>query len=277
MADQPEKPPEKPGMPWLLIGGVLAAAWWWEKKFRGKSVGEAAMSLLSDDEADDSEDEDEDESPVDDVDWTDAPVGKGRKGKQLSDIAGPITDLYVQPIKLAAKGYCDDAVSTLERAARQGDQIAERKKPVVRRALRRAALIVTEKCPKEVAEAAAPTEWEEGVAAEVEKLDVRLPTSGRSHVFTRDEIKLPGPKGARSFSPTRGTKVVRTRGEGGRFRRKIRTSYKRRESYVPASETTLEYRRKGANEWRVLDLHTGAETRKKVPTGKPRGRPKKLV
>lgn len=273
-APPPVEPPVAPKPPWLLVGGILLAAWWWEKKFKGKSVsGAIADTLLGDD--DDDEDSDDEEQDVADVDWTDEPVGKGRTKRRgrpaLSDVGGPVTDVYIQPIKLATTGNCDEAVALLDQQSRKAANWGPSKKQVVRRALRRAATLVTEKCPKQVyslieASAEREQEWQDEVDSEVQRADtLRRPEASIEwqNRPRRRDVMLPGPKGARSFDPRKGTVVRRDRGEGGRFKRKTGTQ-------------NLEYRRKGPNKWRVLDLHTGAQSEKTVPTGKPRGRPKKL-
>lgn len=246
-------PPAAPQFPWLLLGGTLLAAWWWEKKYRKK--GESTAGL----------DEDEEEADAVDVEWTDQPIPRKSKKRlsALADLGGPVSDTYIQPIKLAANGHCDEAVKLLEKQSRAGDNVhGEKKKLVVRRALRRASVAVTEGCPKEVAELANASA---DLLEEIESVtSVRLPTTGRVFVPTRDDLLLPTRGGAKSFDPRTGIPVPRTRGEAGRLKR--RTGGK-----------TLEYRRKGDAAWRVIDEETGEETERRVPTGKPRGRPKKLV
>jgi len=247
-APQPLPAADAPQIPWLLVGGVALAAWLWEKFSKKKTKLEA----LDDEEEEEGEDEEEDEDSSSSVGWTDERIGKGRK-RRMGDLRGPISDTYIQPARLARDGNCDEAVSLLDRQARASEgAYGPRKSPIVRRALKRSALVVTEKCPKEVSELVGATEElrEEAEA----KTGLRLPTTGRAFVHREQEYQ---------FDPQRGIDVHRTRGEAGRFRRRTKGA-------------KLEYRKKGASAYRVINLDTGEEHEQKVSTGRPRGRPRKL-
>lgn len=235
-------------MPWLLLAGVAGAAWWWERSYRGKGEkGGGGSKKLGRHQEEDDDEEYEDE--VQEIDWTDEPIKKSRRRRaaQLADISGPISDTYIQPVKLAAKGECEEAVRLLDRQSRASEgAYGPRKTPVVRRALRRSAVAVTEKCPKEVSALLGSSE---ALREELEP-DVALvqPSTARAFVHPRESALVP-----------------RTRGEAGRFKKRTQGG------------DSLEYRKKGDTAWRVKNLKTGEETEKKMPTGKPRGRPKKLL
>lgn len=256
--------PEQPQVPWVLVGGVLLAAWLWEKHFKKeKSLGE--------DEDDEDEEDDSDDEEASDVGFTDEPIKKGRKRRStagmddVADVDGPITHTYIQPIKLATNGRCKAAVDLLDKLSKADVHVHSPKRMVVRRALRRAASVVTDKCKKQVLDLIdARREWDESIEEDIERVDIQLPSTGRRFVPTREDVMVPGPKGARSFDPRHGLDVPRTRGEGKRHKRKTEEGKE------------LEYRPEGERGWRVLDLHTGTVTSRKIPTGRPRGRPKKL-
>lgn len=258
-----------PSIPWALVGGVLFAAWLWEKHAE-KTKGVAGHDEDDEESEDEDEGDEENEDEVSDVEFTDEPIKKGRKRhstgglNDVSDVAGPITDTYVQPIKLAAKGRCKEAVDLLDKQSRSNFE-RNRKPTVVRAALRRSAKIVTEKCKKQVLDLVeARAAWDKEIEEEVERVGIQLPSTGRRFAPSREDVMVPGPRGARSFDPREALPVRRTRGEAGRFKRRAKAGGEQ------------EYRREGEQGWRILDLHTGAVTRRKLPTGRPRGRPKKL-
>lgn len=242
-------------IPWLLIGGVALAAWLWEKY--GTKKDRLSASEDEDDSEEEKDEDEADEDSGDSVGWTDQRISKGRRRKQtagLADLRGPISDTYIQPARLARDGNCDEAVSLLDRQARSSEgAFGPRKSPIVRRALKRSALVVTERCPKEVSDLVGASEElrEEAEAS----TGLRLPSTGRAFVHRKQEYQ---------YDPQKGTDVHRTRGEAVRFRKKR------------AGAATLEYRPKGEGAYRVINLDTGEAHEQKVPTGKPRGRPRKL-
>lgn len=236
--------------PWLLVGGVALAAWWWENRY-----GKKSKASLGDDQDDDEPEDDDDESPEsssDDTAWSDTPIKRKHK-KQLADLRGPISDTYIQPVKLAQDGNCEEAVKLLDRQTRaSAGAYGPKKTPIVRRALQRSATVVTQKCPKEVQELVGATEELEEETEQATGL--KTPASARAFIHRKQEYQ---------FDPQKGIAVERTRGEAGRFKKR-------------SAGRTLEYRRKGANAYRVTDLETGETKEQRIPTGKPRGRPRKL-
>lgn len=240
-------------IPWLLIGGVAAAAWVWEQT-QGKKQRRATAAAGLDDDEEEDEDEEADSDPVG---WTDKRIGKRRAkaaATSLAAINGPISDTFIKPARLAQKGDCDGAVSLLDRQTRASQgAYGPRKTPLVRRSLKRSALLVTAKCPKEVEELLGANEE---LQAETEaETGLKSPASARAFVHRKQEYQ---------FDPQKGIDVARTRGEAGRFKRKR------------AGTAPLEYRRKGNSAYRVINLDTGEEHEQRIPTGKPRGRPRKL-
>lgn len=259
-------------IPWLLVGAVAVAAWWWEET-EGKKQKRAELRGAEEDEEEDDEEDDAEEA--DEVGWTDERIRRPSRRKHsadlgdMADLRGPISDTYIQPIKLAAEGHCDEAVALLDKQTRQGAATAGRKSPIVRRALRRSAEIVTERCPKQVSQLvgeheASLLEAEEEVGFKPSH-DVLLDPAKSKSIRRRPEKQAPHIlTDELHYDPETGTVVPRERGEASRFTVRTKTGKK------------YEYRRKGASKYRVTDTETGETRERSIPSGRPAGRPKKL-